>query len=534
MNITSHRARLLFAVSALILAAPISGLAQQLEYLAINAGTLVQGDCYDLWVWPISPGLSLDIEYSVNGIPQEPISGWPIMEGDGVAHNICTSSTTPLGTITFDRFRPAGGSASSWVGSGAGLTVLPQVGGASYSPGSGHAGADGYVFTVAGGANTDVRVHYLFGGGEGEGVVSLDGDGKYYSGTLDHYVYLGDYVVTAVQNAAAQSYNWTPADAGFTILPPQPQTLTLNRSSVVAGATNGSQIYRMNAVNGAEMYLRLKHTGPDGTVTEPSWPYLYADSPGNWNGHSGDISVSKCTLPGHYVFIGVENSLNGSVNDPFVSVSAPLDVVFSGVPTISSMTPSAGLRGTNVTMTINGQNLCGVTLTTNYPGLTIPPTGINNPNWSDGTSISATLNVSGSAAAGNALVTLHARGGDVNFYFGITQAGQGLPTITSISPSNGMLGATVPVTITGTNLIVPILSTTWAGLTFTNVVPAASGTSLTANFVIAGSAQSGAPPVKVTTGAGFATNSSFFIGSLPSLTREYIYLGDRVIAVDTP
>jgi hypothetical protein len=144
--------------------------------------------------------------------------------------------------------------------------------------------------------------------------------------------------------------------------------------------------------------------------------------------------------------------------------------------------------------------------------------------------------VSPTAAAGNAVVTLQAFGGSVNFVFAITRSGLGGPTITSLSPSSALQGSSVAITMTGTNLIGPVLSTGWPGLAFSNITPNTNGTSLTATFTVAGTAPLGNPSISVTTPAGTATTQLFWIGvpMLPALSREYIYLGDRVLAVESP
>ena len=61
----------------------------------------------------------------------------------------------------------------------------------------------------------------------------------------------------------------------------------------------------------------------------------------------------------------------------------------------------------------------------------------------------------------------------------------GAPTLTSVSPNQGIQGTTVAVTLTGTNFVVGATTVTvsGSGVTVTNVV-VGSSTSLTANFVL--------------------------------------------------
>jgi hypothetical protein len=494
--------------------------------------TLVQGDCYDLNAGPDAGGMTLDILWSVNGGPAEYIGGWPTLDQNGQAANICTSAGTPTGLISFLQIRNAAG--GPWTIVNYGLNVLPQAAGASFNGSQGYAGVDAYVFTVYGLADRPVRVRYNHGTQSEEGMVFVDSSGNYYSGIFDHYSSWGEYIITAVQDAGSQPDNWTPVYAPYLILPPQPQSLSANPGSVVAGAKNGSELYSLFATNGGGMSLDLRYAiwnqGQMISGTETGWPWLYPNGPNGWNGLSGNISVAKCTRPGNYNFYQVKNSLHG--NGDWKAVNAWLLVSGSGVPTITSTVPAGALSGQSLTVTISGKELCGVSLQTSHPGLAF--SNVNNPNWSDGTSLTATFTVAANAAPGNALVTLVTRGGNKTFNFGIAQNGA-IPTVSAAAPPAAAPGSSLAVVLTGTNLFGAMLSTTWSGLTFSNVVTNSSGTSLTATFAIAGTAPAGTPVIKVTTPAGFVNTSRFTIGSFaPGLSREYIYLGDRVIAVESP
>ena len=69
--------------------------------------------------------------------------------------------------------------------------------------------------------------------------------------------------------------------------------------------------------------------------------------------------------------------------------------------------------------------------------------------------------------------------------FTVSAPPPGAPTLTSVSPNQGIQGATVAVTLTGTNFVVGATTVTVAGggVTVNNVV-VGSSTSLTANFVL--------------------------------------------------
>ncbi len=79
----------------------------------------------------------------------------------------------------------------------------------------------------------------------------------------------------------------------------------------------------------------------------------------------------------------------------------------------------------------------------------------------------------------------------------------GTPTLTSVSPNQGVLGTTVAVTLTGTNFVAgaTTVAVGGSGVTVTNVT-VGSTTSLTANFVIASAAAMVPDTVTVTTAPG--------------------------------
>lgn len=94
--------------------------------------------------------------------------------------------------------------------------------------------------------------------------------------------------------------------------------------------------------------------------------------------------------------------------------------------------------------------------------------------------------------------------------------GVGAPTITGFTPNTGNAGATIDVSLTGTNLTGASLSTNNPGILVRNVVT--TPTSLAATFQISFSAASGASTVTVTTSTGSATTTFTVNASAPVLT----------------
>jgi len=94
--------------------------------------------------------------------------------------------------------------------------------------------------------------------------------------------------------------------------------------------------------------------------------------------------------------------------------------------------------------------------------------------------------------------------------------GVGAPTITAFTPNTGNAGATVTVSLTGTNLTGASLSTDNPGILVRNVVT--TPTSIAATFQIGFSASAGASTVTVTTSTGSATTTFTVNASAPVLT----------------
>ena len=459
---------LLFVVGVFLLH-PLSAFAQieldsfSLAWNGTSVHELVQGDCYDLHAGPNAGGITLDIRYRLASGFEDTIVGWPTLDSSGTASNICTGAATSLGNITFLKVRDTawGGTTGHWYEPNYVLTMYPQATGASLSPGSGFAGIDSYVFHVANIVSRNVRIRYNVGSSTGlEEAIAVDGSGDYHSPSpMDHYTYSGSYLITAVKDAIAQTENWVGVNAGYTLYPPEITSFWLDKSSITAGGANGANTFHAFGGNGADVTIDYTYTLPGGSGTQIAWPTLEADGGPGWEGRSADIQAARCTLPGPRWFDAVRNTLNTG----WVAAGSPIEVLGAGPPVFSTASPPSANQGQELTVTLNGQNLCGVlSMQTNYSGLTF--TGIAQPpDYSDGTSFTATFQISSSAAMGNAAITLHARGGDTTVYFGITQPGQPAPTITGISPTSGARGNTVPIVINGTNLIGPALSTTWAG-----------------------------------------------------------------------
>jgi len=197
-------------------------------------------------------------------------------------------------------------------------------------------------------------------------------------------------------------------------------------------------------------------------------------------------------------FFGAPRKMN---NSP-VDVGA---VEFKGVipaPTLTSIAPNTGLRGTTVPVTLTGAALTGATaVNTNAANITVSGVTVVND-----TTVRANFAIAPTTVLGAKNVSVTTPGGISNpVTFTV-----GGPSLTSIAPNTGVRGTSVSVTLTGTNLSdVSAVTVPGTGVTVSGVT-VVSATSVTATFTIAGTATLGARSVAVTTSAGGVSNPVTF------------------------
>ena len=195
--------------------------------------------------------------------------------------------------------------------------------------------------------------------------------------------------------------------------------------------------------------------------------------------------------------------------------------LFAPAPTLTSVSPSSGVQGAGVPVTLTGANfVSGATVSTNDPPINVF-TGIwaSNVTVVSATQITATLHIGLKATLGAATITVTTAGGASGpLAFTVNPPA---PTLTSVSPASGVQGASVPVTLTGTNFVSgAAVSTTNGGITVSNVT-VASATQITAIFTIGGSATAGAANVTVTTSGGASGAVAFTVNPAPP-TLTYV------------
>ncbi len=207
----------------------------------------------------------------------------------------------------------------------------------------------------------------------------------------------------------------------------------------------------------------------------------------------------------------------------------------AGVPTLISIAPNQGSAGTTVAVTLTGTNFIvgATTVTVGGGGVTVSAVdGVTISAVIVGSSTSLTANfvIAPTAAAGARTVTVTTAGGTSSGQtFTVSPPTTAAPTLTSVSPNQGMQGTTVAVTLTGTNFVVGATTVTvgGGGVTVTSVV-VGSSTSLTANFVLDAAAVVGPRAVTVMTAGGTSGAQTFTVNlPVPTLTTIAPNLGPR-------
>jgi len=199
-----------------------------------------------------------------------------------------------------------------------------------------------------------------------------------------------------------------------------------------------------------------------------------------------------------------------TVTNP-AGTSGPVTYTVLG-PVLTSIQPASGFRGIEtINVSIFGSGLTGATaVTVSGGGVTVGPITVVSD-----TQITTTFAFSTTAAVGTRTVSVTAPGGVSNTVPFTVQA-PGRPTLTSIAPSRGARGTTVPVTLTGTNFVdgFTTVAVSGGGVTV-SAVNVTSSTTATATFTISATAAPGTHNVTVTVaGATGASNTvAFTVGA---------------------
>lgn len=209
-----------------------------------------------------------------------------------------------------------------------------------------------------------------------------------------------------------------------------------------------------------------------------------------WVSSSGLYTAPAVPPAGGTVSVQAASSVSPSaIGTATVTVTIPK-------PVLSSIAPNSGTQGTAVTVTLNGSNFqAGATVAIGGSGVTV-----SNVTVASATKITATFTIGSAAATGARNVTVTTGGGaSASQSFTVTSA---KPTLTSLTPSAAKRGATVTVTLAGTNFTAPATVAVQGGAVTVSNVVVVSPTAITATFKVSASTTAKSHNTTVTTNAG--------------------------------
>ena len=237
----------------------------------------------------------------------------------------------------------------------------------------------------------------------------------------------------------------------------------------------------------------------------------------NWsvnNAAGGNSTVGLVSTTGLYTAPAVPPAGStvtlqaASTVSPSATGSALVTVTSPPVaPILSSIAPNSGTQGTSVGVTLAGSNFqSGATVAVSGTGISI--TGVTVVS---STRITATFVIAASASTGAHSVTVATGAGTSASQSFTVNTPPAKPTLTSLTPNAAARGATVNVTLKGTNFTSPATVAVQGGATSVSNVVVVSPTTITATFHVSSSATRRSRNTSVTTSAGTSNSVTFTV-----------------------
>ncbi len=238
---------------------------------------------------------------------------------------------------------------------------------------------------------------------------------------------------------------------------------------------------------------------------------LEVTSLSGWVDNSGLRSGTGALTPSPQAAVreGINTLPNGFIFEkanPSTQISAVTrTVIVTATPTLTTVSPNTGAQGAAVAVTLTGTGF--VTGATNV-AVSGSDVAVSAVSVSSTTSLTATFTLGSSAALSGRTVTVTTGAGTSGSQtFTVVLAA---PTITGLMPSSGTQGATVPVTISGTNFSGTAVNISGTGALVSGFT-VDSTTQITAALILSGAP--GTRTITVTTSGGTSNTSNFTINS---------------------
>lgn len=198
--------------------------------------------------------------------------------------------------------------------------------------------------------------------------------------------------------------------------------------------------------------------------------------------------------------------------------SAPLTFTVNAAavpPTLAAISPASGVAGSTVAVTLTGTNFAsGATVAASGSGITVSGVTVVSP-----TKLTANLAIASTAAVGARNITV-TQGSATTSPVVFTVTAAPAPTLTAISPATGAAGATVPVTLTGTNFLSgATVAVSGSGITVSGVT-VVSPTQIKASLAIGATVATGARNITVTQGSATTSPAVFTVTAPPPPTTQ--------------
>jgi len=265
-------------------------------------------------------------------------------------------------------------------------------------------------------------------------------------------------------------------------------------------------------------------TGAQGTVVPVTLSGSGLTGSTGINVSGGGITVSAFAVPNDTTITATFTvSATAALTARNVTVSTAggpsnpetFTVVTPGTPTLASISPNSGLRGSAVFVTLTGTGFTAAGTTVNVAapagGLTITGVTVVNP-----TTITATFTTGGGATIGPRSIFVTTPGGNTG---DVTYTVTG-PVLTSIIPVSGPRGTAVPVTLNGSGLTGTTAVNVSGGGATASAVTVVSANEVTATLTIGAGAGATARNVTVTAPGGTSNAVTFTVTvpPVPTLT----------------
>ena len=237
---------------------------------------------------------------------------------------------------------------------------------------------------------------------------------------------------------------------------------------------------------------------------------------------SANITVPPTTPAGNY-------SATVTTNGEVVTLPGAFTVT-AATPYISSVLPTSALQGATLDVNVVGTftSFTATTPTANFG----PNIAVNSITVSDDTHLKINISIANTAFAGSRTASLTSKGTIFNFVFTVNSSAA---AITGITPSSGLQGASVAISVTGVNthwvdgLTQASLDPEWITI---NRVKVSSSTTAEVDITIAGTAPVGPRTLTLSTGGEVVSYNSFSV--LPYTPTMAVNPGSGMIGTSVP